>query len=240
MSIQLSIYIIASTLLATDILMAFALFKQKHSKKKQKYYTSKEEVAFHERELNAYIGSPKSNVELGLMYERYIGYLLETDGYSVEFCGARKKFKDQGRDLIAKNKKETLIIQTKHWSKSKVIREKYINQLFGTTEHYRITNKKEKNVKAVLFATTDLSLEASDIAIMLEVGFNKVPYNKYYPMIKCNITTTGERIFHLPWDDYYDRVKIDLKKGEFYALTVNQAVAKGFRRAFKTRSKRSA
>ena len=50
-------------------------------------------------------------------------------------------------------------------------------------------------------------------------------------MIKCNINTnTEERIYHLPFDQQYDKIKID-KPGEFYAMTVKEAEEKGFRRA---------
>lgn len=54
-----------------------------------------------------------------------------------------------------------------------------------------------------------------------------------YPMIKCNINrTTGEKIYHLPFDQQYDKVQIDYSDGELYAWTVKEAEHKGFRRAF--------
>ena len=58
-------------------------------------------------------------------------------------------------------------------------------------------------------------------------------------MIKCNINDKGERIFHLPFDEFYDRVKI-IESDEFYAKTVAEAVSKGFRRAYKYRNAKSA
>lgn len=51
-------------------------------------------------------------------------------------------------------------------------------------------------------------------------------------MIKCNIGSNGEKIYHLPFDQQYDKTRID-KKGEFYAKTTEEAEKKGFRRAFK-------
>ena len=42
----------------------------------------------------------------------------------------------------------------------------------------------------------------------------------------------NEKIFHLPFDQQYDNVKID-KPGEFYAWNVKEAVQAGFRRAFR-------
>jgi hypothetical protein len=53
-------------------------------------------------------------------------------------------------------------------------------------------------------------------------------------MIKCNINqTTGEKIYHLPFDQQYDRTRIIISKGECYASTVSEAESKGFRRAFR-------
>jgi hypothetical protein len=52
---------------------------------------------------------------------------------------------------------------------------------------------------------------------------------KDFPRIKCNINN-GNRIYHLPFDQQYDTTKIE-NIGEFYAISVKDAEAKGFRRA---------
>lgn len=53
-------------------------------------------------------------------------------------------------------------------------------------------------------------------------------------MLKCNINrTTGEKIYHLPFDINYDKTVIDPAHGEFYAATVPQAKSAGFRRPHK-------
>ncbi len=53
-----------------------------------------------------------------------------------------------------------------------------------------------------------------------------------WPMVKCNISSNGERIYHLPMDQQYDRVKIS-KPGEKYVQSVGEAEAEGFRRAMR-------
>lgn len=57
-----------------------------------------------------------------------------------------------------------------------------------------------------------------------------------FPRIKCNINRdefgSETKIYHLPMDQQYDRTKIT-KEGEFFAFTVEEAVKKGFRRAYK-------
>ena len=53
-------------------------------------------------------------------------------------------------------------------------------------------------------------------------------------MIKCNINqTTGEKIYHLPFDQQYDKCIITPETGEFYAMTVAEAEEAGFRRAMR-------
>jgi hypothetical protein len=45
----------------------------------------------------------------------------------------------------------------------------------------------------------------------------------------------GEKIYHLPFDQQYDRTKIRPGTGEKYAYTVAEAENDGFRRAWKWR-----
>lgn len=52
-----------------------------------------------------------------------------------------------------------------------------------------------------------------------------------YPRIKCNVNG-GNKIYHLPFDQQYDRTMI-CNKGEFYAWNVKEAESKGFRRAMR-------
>ena len=53
-------------------------------------------------------------------------------------------------------------------------------------------------------------------------------------MLKRSINrTTGEKIYHLPFDINYDKTVIDPAHGEFYAATVPQAESAGFRRTHK-------
>jgi hypothetical protein len=51
-----------------------------------------------------------------------------------------------------------------------------------------------------------------------------------WPMVKCNIDSKENKIYHLPMDQQYDTVKIS-KPGECYVSTVAEAEAKKFKRA---------
>jgi hypothetical protein len=55
-------------------------------------------------------------------------------------------------------------------------------------------------------------------------------------MIKCNINPSSkEKIYHLPFDQQYDKVVIGDVPGECYVETIADAEAAGFRRAFRWR-----
>ena len=145
-----------------------------------------------------------------------------------------KKLEDLGRDLIAKKDNKTLVIQCKCWSKHKQIHENTITQLFGTLTAYRV--EQEENlfniIEGVLVTTIELSETAKKFAKLLNITVIENMPMQEFPRIKCNIGKDGEKIYHLPMDQQYDKVKID-KPGECYAYTVDEAEQLGFRRAFR-------
>jgi Restriction endonuclease len=182
--------------------------------------------------LDRYIKRTKNNWEIGRLYERYIGYLYESKGWRVTYQGAIMGFEDFGRDLICLSDGRIEIVQAKCWSKHKVIREKHIFQLFGTVIHFRKSNP--GNVFAVFVTTTDLSPEAKEVADALSIRVEQLPLKTDYPMVKCNLSrATGEKIYHLPFDQQYDKVVVGDRKGEQYVATAIEAEQLGFRRAWR-------
>lgn len=182
--------------------------------------------------LDRYWARPKDDWEIGRIYERYLGYLRETNGWVVTYHGALRGFEDLGRDLICVKDKRVEIVQAKCWSRSKVIHEKHVFQLFGTTIHYR-HGSPGVPVTAVLATTTSLSDVAAEAAEVLNIRVDTILLPPSYPMIKCNINPgTGERFYHLPFDQQYDRTQI-CRPGECYVETVNEAEEHNFRRAWR-------
>ncbi len=184
--------------------------------------------------LDRYWKRPKSKWHIGKIYERYVGYLFEQQGYQVDYFGIFKGLEDLGRDIIATNKNEIVIIQCKNWSQFRTIYEKHIFQFFGTVFQYRDENPNKK-VRAIFYTTTQLSDLArrfsKELGIELQEQFK---FDKNYPSIKCNINKlTKEKIYHLPFDQKYDHTKITPKTGELYVATVKEAEDAGFRRAFR-------
>ena len=175
----------------------------------------------------------KTAWQIGIDYERYIGYIYETKGYKVIYNGALKGLEDMGRDIIAENDKEILVVQCKYWKKEKTIHEKHIFQLYGTVVLEKIETKKK--VKGVFITSAKLSETAIAVAKELKIEIQEcIPFDKNYPCIKCNINKgTGEKIYHLPFDQQYDKVQIEKNTEELYVTTTKEAEEKGFRHAFK-------
>ena len=178
----------------------------------------------------------KSKSAIGKEYERYCGYLYERNGYDVYFKGIQESFEDRGIDLVCKKENEIFLIQCKCWSEFKTIYEKYIYQFYGTCTQYEwdLPKKNERpKIHKVFYTTTELSDFAKYIAKRLKIEIVNEKMPRIYPAIKCNISREGEKIYHLPFDQSYDKIKIEEHKGEFYAITCQEAEDKGFRRAFK-------
>ena len=135
-----------------------------------------------------------------------------------------------------------------------VAHEKHIFQLFGSSLEYAFRLGKldelrqlslfggpvaTTGVKAVLYISTKISEVAKEVARKLQVECNENIRIADYPLVKCNISMRGgEKIYHLPFDQQYDRTKIITARGEKYVYTA-EAEKAGFRRAWKWRPDQS-
>ena len=213
-----------------------------------KYYEGLTPSEKLQKRLDWYWEKPnKSDWQIGRDYERYIGYLYETNGWKVYYYG-KKGFEDLGRDLICKKDDLVEIIQCKRWAQEKLIHEKHIYYLFGTTVEYYIDNYEvegdlqlslfpelinKKNVIPRLVATTNVSEKAAQVAKVLGVEIDITP-SKSFPSVKCNVSRrNGEKIFHLPFDQQYDTALVEEERLECYVGTIAEAEAIGFRHAYR-------
>lgn len=198
--------------------------------------------------LDRYIASRKKSAwAIGRDYEMACAHYLQKKGYKVSMDGIEKRFDDLGRDIIASKVKfnglglylgpgEILVIQCKCSNKDRIIHENVVMQLMGTTLAFKVQSgdRIKTNIKIVpvlmipnftqLSETAEKFAEILNIKIMRQDCFD-------YPHIKCNINN-GQKIYHLPFDQQYDRAMIK-NEGEFYAWTVVEAEDKGFRRAMR-------
>jgi hypothetical protein len=199
-------------------------------------YISLSETEKNKRALNYYKHRKKYNWEIGRDFEMYIGYLFENENYDVEYFGIEKKFNDLGRDLIIRKSGMTKVVQCKYWSKEKTIHEKHIAQLYGTLAKYKFDNHNE-NVTGLFVTHTVLSNTAREFANTLKIEIIENVELGEYPLIKCDNRQDefGQKtkIYHLPMDQQYNIVQIDKKRGDCYALTIEEAERMGYRRAYK-------
>ena len=212
-----------------------------------RYYVTKDEyeaMSTTERNqlaLDRYINRPKTKGEIGIEYELCCARVLERMfGYKVIEHGLLYGKHDLGRDLICHDTTNNIIyiVQCKFWSRDREIRENVIMQLHGSAVAYGVTyNKTYRSIynskivpvlmmppQSVLSDTAKEFVEYLDIKVWRQKMCD-------FPRIKCNINN-GNKIYHLPFDQQYKRTIID-KPGEFYAYTVAEAEAAGFRRAMR-------
>jgi hypothetical protein len=195
---------------------------------------------------NYWLHRKKSAWIVGRDYERYVGYKYEIAGYHVQYHGIEKGKKDLGRDLIAvsKDRKEVRIIQCKHWKKEKEIQINHLYQLFGSATDYKFFRQEklplalfqeDAKIIPVFWTSAKLRPNAREASRLLGIEIHEgEPLDKSYPCIKCNYSKTNkEKIYHLPFDQQYDRTKIEDELLECYVSTVTEAEAKGYRRAYR-------
>ena len=230
------IYIAVAALLVISFLLYKFVYKSESWVKKRAVKKAKKEKEIENKNaqklLDQYLQASLNGVEIGKLYERYIGYLYESEGAEVKYNGAVASFSDFGRDLIVKTEEGIHIVQTKRWASFKKIHEKHIFQIYGSAMHYLIdSNITNTVVKPVFYTSATYTDSAREVAEVLGVELYQVPLDKSFPMIKCNVSKSGQKIYHLPIDPYYDKIKIKIENGDCFVFTVSEAVAKGFRRA---------
>lgn len=208
-------------------------------------YLGLNEVERNQMALDRYAQGKKSKWQIGRDYEMSCGYMLKNEGFLVNYFGIEQRIKDLGRDLIAVRDNTHYIVQCKYWSKQKVIHEKHITQLFGTTIEYELEKLDELRLiqpfeKVVPMFMTNISLSdtARKFAKRLGVEVREQVEMKEFPRIKCNSGKDEKgqitKIYHLPFDQQYDRTVVS-NIGDTYAFTVKEAVDNGYRRAFRYR-----
>ena len=160
----------------------------------------------------------------GRLYERYIGYLLETQYYEVNYLGIKRKSKDDGIDLIASDDESTWVIQCKNYEKYKKVPVQEIREHKTVVDTYA-KNHPDKKVLGAFFVTSDFTEPSKIAAKEFEISIFQVKLPARFPVIKCE----KENNYLLPTDDaVYDFHNLKIKIGDCYCLTINEAIKKGF------------
>ena len=93
--------------------------------------TKKNELA-----LKRYTERNHSKLEIGRMYERYIGYIYEKDDWLVKFIGIIENFDDLGRDLICEKNGSQLHFTEKICVSKFMQFSTCFGHVFVSTRHY--------------------------------------------------------------------------------------------------------
>lgn len=72
---------------------------------------------------------------------------------------------------------------------------------------------------------------AAVLAAMILTGASTATAQSGSCNIKGNISTQGERIYHMPGDEYYEETRISASHGERWFCSAEEAEAAGWRRA---------
>lgn len=218
----------------------YNITEEEYKKLSKEEYEKLEPKEKNQRRLDMWWIRRKSKWGIGRDYERYIGWLYEEEGFNVKYQGINEGKEDRGIDLICENRDQIELVQCKYWKESVEIRENAVNQLYGTSTKYKkdlikgtLFESYCKPIKIVIYTSSTLSRTAKEFAKTLDVIVNVKKKIEKYPIIKCNISITGEKIYHLPFDQQYDNTIIEKNKGEFYAMTIQKAEEAGFRRAWR-------
>src|SRR5207237_6562096 len=117
-------------------------------------------------------------------------------------------------DLIARKDRFVEIVQCKYWSSTKTIHEKHIFQLYGTVFAFTLDNPRDR-AHGVFVTSTVLSPRAHQFADALGIGVRESYPLRLYPSIKCNVSRRkGEKIYHLPFDQQYDKTLVEEERNE--------------------------
>lgn len=184
-------------------------------------------VKSHQIALDRYCKRKKSAWEVGVEYERYIGYCYEMQQYHVEYTGALQGKCDNGCDLIARKGDKTLVIQCKRWSKNSQVHTATITAFHGAVDYLKRLHPDQK-ISSVFVTTAELAADTRQCANHLGIKVHeKLPF-KPYPLIKCIHSERGDSYYYLPFDAQYDAIPFDAAKGDKYVQAVTEAILSGF------------
>lgn len=184
------------------------------------------QVIEREATLKQYMQRAKNEFDVGMEYERFVGYRYEMQGCIVEYTGINKGRRDAGCDLLIRKNGNLIVVQCKRWRQGKQVREKHILQLHGTVAIFQ-SKFPQRHVYGVLVTTASLSPEAKEYANRLGVEIRENFQFEPYPLIKC-VSISSRKIYYLPCDSQYDNVSCSMHCDDIYVETVAEAEFLGY------------
>lgn len=180
-----------------------------------------------QRLLNIYNHRKKSSRQIGIDYERYIGYLFEKQGWQVIYNGAIR-IGDGGIDLICSKGNTNYVVQCKCWKKK--VSDREIDEFYNAIVTFSKNNPKYNFVKGIFCSTSGYSQSAFEAAESYDIKCKIVTFNSDcdYPFVKC-IRFNEQAIYFLPFDAEFDKVKMNFANGDCYKFSALEAARFGYR-----------
>lgn len=185
------------------------------------------------RKLSDYNKREKTLWELGIEYERYIGYLWESQGYKVIYNGAVKGSADGGIDLIFISEFTTYVVQCKRWKKGSYINTEEIKKFHQNVKKFKKSNREligDNNLLAIFYSTTNFTADAKKFAKRYKIDCQVKEFNIVYeyPPVKCGKTYDGRKFYCLPFDEEFDKIQLHCDRGDCYKFTIDEAEKAGY------------
>lgn len=172
--------------------------------------------------------SALSKAELGKRYERYCGYLLEKDGWEVEYSGIVRGLKDGGIDLRAFREGRMIAAQCKFWERKRKIRSNTISQFIGDLDR---EIDEHPNLQVIgLFCCKNDNFDTGCKERLQSKGIwiHIKNYDNKYPCVKC-IAASG--LYYVPQHRDYDAIAFSIHRGDRHCYDEAEAEKLGFREA---------
>ncbi len=173
-----------------------------------------------------------ARADYGRQYERYVGYLFESRGFTVSYRGISEEKEDGGIDLVAKAPRKIRLIQCKRWRNA--VNVDVISRLQGAVERFIYEERKGKtaemrtSIRGVIACSGGIAKEAEDMSRHFGIYVMSNLQYQYYPAIKAQRITDDAGRFLLPFSTGYDRMKLNLKRGDRLFYTVREAFSDAF------------
>lgn len=172
--------------------------------------------------------SALSKTELGKRYERYCGYLLEKDGWEVEYSGIVRGLKDGGIDLRAFCEGRMIAAQCKFWERKRKIRSNTISQFIGDLDREMGEHPNLQVIGLFCCKNDNFDTGCKERLESKGIWIHIKDYDNKYPCVKC-IAASG--LYYVPQHRDYDAIAFSIHRGDRHCYDEAEAEKLGFRGA---------